>query len=190
MTPDRARAERRRLAEQAAEAQAAAEAAAARAARLAAVLAFEARERRELGEFAALEHQLLAERERVLTGEAAQWRTDAAAAASQLADVRQRLVDTDARLLQRDDEARLPRLPHACCCWVAASRWCWLRSLAWPVAHASGACIRSASRAPYQLPPFGGPAGEAAAWGAGGSAGGHRRRGGADGGVAAQSGAV
>ncbi|EFN54553.1 hypothetical protein CHLNCDRAFT_135347 [Chlorella variabilis] len=101
VTPDRARAERRRLAEQAAEAQAAAEAAAARAARLAAVLAFEARERRELGEFAALEHQLLAERERVLTGEAAQWRTDAAAAASQLADVRQRLV----KLLRGELEA-------------------------------------------------------------------------------------
>lgn len=167
VTPEKARGELRRLAEEAAAAQAAAEAHAARVQRLEAVLAFEvswdgaekgaccarpgwhlmslgnkgspgadtcslsslsavlpplptarprnlpqAQQRGELSEFCALEHQVLTEQEGSLAEAAAQLRADAAAAAQQLADARQRLVDTDAALLQRDEEVG----PHDCCC--------------------------------------------------------------------------
>lgn len=44
------------------------------------------------------------EAERGAAGQAAQWRADAGAAAAQLAEARRRLVDTDAALLQRDEE--------------------------------------------------------------------------------------
>lgn len=64
----------------------------------------QAREQQELSEFAAAEHQLLTEQERGLAAEAAQWRADAAAATAQLAEARQRLVETDAALLQSDEE--------------------------------------------------------------------------------------
>jgi hypothetical protein len=64
----------------------------------------QASERRELQQFAALEHQLLSEQEAGLAAEAAQWRADAGAAAAQLGEARQRLVNADAALLQRDDE--------------------------------------------------------------------------------------
>lgn len=62
------------------------------------------RERLELAEFTALEHGILTEAQRVVASEAAQWRADAQAAATQLADARGRLVETDAALLQRDEE--------------------------------------------------------------------------------------
>ena len=64
----------------------------------------QARQARELQDFTALEHGLLADAERCLGAEAAQARADAAAAATQLAEARRRLVDADAALLQRDDE--------------------------------------------------------------------------------------
>ncbi|KAL4424412.1 hypothetical protein ABPG77_005655 [Micractinium sp. CCAP 211/92] len=106
VTPERARAERQRLVAAASEAQAVADAHAERARRLEAVLSFEDRERRELAEFTALEHGILTEAQRGAAGEAAQWRADAHAAAAQLADARGRLVETDAALLQRDEEVR------------------------------------------------------------------------------------
>ncbi len=62
------------------------------------------RERRELAEFTALEHGILTEAQCCVAGEVAQWRVDAQAAAAQLADARGRLVETDAALLQRDEE--------------------------------------------------------------------------------------
>jgi chromosome segregation ATPase len=55
-------------------------------------------------DFAALEYQLLSEREQGLESELAQWQRDAATATAQLAEARLRLVDTDAALLLRDDE--------------------------------------------------------------------------------------
>ena len=63
-------------------------------------------ERLELAEFTAAEHLLLTEAQAALAAGAAQARADAGAAAAQLAEIRQRLVDTDAALLQRDDEVR------------------------------------------------------------------------------------
>ncbi|PRW45632.1 large adhesin [Chlorella sorokiniana] len=104
VTPERARAERRRLAEQAEQAEAEAQAVKLRVQRLEAVLAFEARHRDELCEFAAEEHQVLTSAEASLAAEAARWKAEAAAAAAQLGEARQRLVDTDAALLQRDEE--------------------------------------------------------------------------------------
>lgn len=75
-----------------------------------AALRLQERERLDLADFAALEHVILCEAERGAAGEAAQWRSDAGAAAAQLAEARQRLVDTDAALLQRDEEVGA----HAC----------------------------------------------------------------------------
>lgn len=69
------------------------------------IRSLQARERAELGEFTAQEHQLLMEQEHSLTAEAAQWQADATAAAAQLGDARQRLVAADGALQQRDEEA-------------------------------------------------------------------------------------
>lgn len=67
-------------------------------------LLLQARQRDELSEFAAAEHQVLTSAEASLAAEAARWKADAAAAAAQLGEARQRLVDIDAALLQRDEE--------------------------------------------------------------------------------------
>lgn len=47
---------------------------------------------------------MLTSTEASLAAEAAQWKTEAAAAATQLSEARQRLVDIDAALLQRDEQ--------------------------------------------------------------------------------------
>ena len=68
------------------------------------MLPLQARQRDGLQEFTAEEHQVLTSAEASLTAEAAQYKADAAAAAAQLGEARQRLVDLDAALLQRDEQ--------------------------------------------------------------------------------------
>lgn len=76
----------------------------------------QARHHDELSEFAAEEHQVLTSTEASLAAEAAQWKAEAAAATAQLGEARQRLVDIDAALLQRDEQVGLVcKLWWKCC---------------------------------------------------------------------------
>lgn len=69
-----------------------------------ACLFLQARQRREADAFAAVEHGVVSQLEGELAGEVVRWRSEAEEAGAQLADVRRRLVDTDAALLARDEE--------------------------------------------------------------------------------------